>query len=56
MELVRRLLEIGRQEKLRRVTADILPDNIAMRQICEKLGFTLTYHKEDGVLKASIDL
>ncbi len=41
-ELLRRLLQVGRDEKLARVTADILPENYGMQRMCEKLGFRLT--------------
>jgi acetyltransferase len=55
-ELVRRLLDIGRQEKIRRVTAEILADNYAMQKICERLGFRLERDPEEGVVKAQIEL
>jgi acetyltransferase len=41
-ELLRRLLEVGREEKLDRITAEILPDNQVMQHLCKKLGFSLT--------------
>jgi acetyltransferase len=40
-ELLNRLVEIGRAEKLDHVTGQILADNHAMRQICKKLGFKI---------------
>jgi acetyltransferase len=55
-ELLRRLVEIGREEKLRRITADILPDNIPMQKICSKLGFKLKHDPENGVVEAEIVL
>ncbi len=55
-ELVRRLLEIGRKENVRRITAEILLDNYAMQKICERLGFRLTRDAEEGVVKARIEL
>jgi acetyltransferase len=36
------LLQIGRDEGLERVTAEILHENRAMQRVCSKLGFTLT--------------
>ncbi len=36
------LLQIGRDEGLERVTAEILHENRAMQHVCSKLGFTLT--------------
>jgi len=55
-ELLRRLLQIGRDEKLRRIVADILPDNRDMQRVCEKLGFRLHWAMETGVVRAEIDL
>jgi acetyltransferase len=55
-ELLRRLLEIARAESIRRVTADILADNHAMRHLCERAGFTLERDLEDSTMRASIDL
>jgi acetyltransferase len=55
-ELLRRLIEIGREEKLERITADILAENRAMQRVCERLGFTLQYDADDGTVKAEIRL
>jgi acetyltransferase len=55
-ELLRRLVEIGRQEKLSRIVGDILPDNRDMLRVCEKLGFTRRYDPESGVVRAEIEL
>ncbi|MDR3402967.1 MAG: bifunctional acetate--CoA ligase family protein/GNAT family N-acetyltransferase, partial [Chthoniobacter sp.] len=38
-ELLRRLVEIGRDEKLTRISGMVLADNHAMQHICTKLGF-----------------
>ena len=51
-ELLARLLIVGADEKLARLTADILPDNRDVMRICEKLGFTLKHSLEDEVVKA----
>ena len=40
-ELWRRLVQIARDEKLQRVTARILGDNIAMQHVARKIGFHL---------------
>lgn len=47
---------MAREEKLRRVTADILPDNLSMQRISEKLGFRLHLSAEDSMVKAEMDL
>ena len=46
-ELLRRLVHIGREEKLTRITADIMADNHAMQHISKKVGFKLE-HNLDG--------
>jgi len=38
-ELLRRLIEIGRDEHLDRVVADVLPENHEMQRVFQKLGF-----------------
>jgi acetyltransferase len=55
-ELLRRLLEVARQEGLGRVIGDILADNYEMLRVCEKLGFDRNYSVESGVVKAEIYL
>jgi acetyltransferase len=55
-ELLRRILEIGRHEGIKRVTADILPENREMQRVCEKLGFKFKREIGDPVVAASIDL
>ncbi|MBD2312283.1 bifunctional acetate--CoA ligase family protein/GNAT family N-acetyltransferase [Desertifilum sp. FACHB-1129] len=40
-ELLRRLLQVGKDENLEQITAEILSDNRPMQRICEKLGFKL---------------
>ena len=54
-ELLRRLLVGAREERgLDRVVAHILPENVGMKRVAEKLGFSLRL--EDQVLKAELDL
>ena len=55
-ELLGRLLAIARDEKIARVTADILPDNREMQRVCEKLGFRLEREIDEPIVRASIDL
>jgi len=54
-ELLRRLVEFGREEKLARITADILPDNLEMQKVSKKIGFELRFPVGD-VAKAEIRL
>jgi len=55
-ELLARLLIVGADEKLDRLTAEILPDNRDVMRICEKLGFSLKHSLEDEVVKAEFKL
>jgi acetyltransferase len=55
-ELLRRLIQIGRDEKLQCLTGDILAENRGMLKICEKLGFSLHYSFEEQVVKAEREL
>jgi acetyltransferase len=54
--LVGKLLETGRAEGLRRITADVLPANRAMRHVLRRLGFHLRHDIEERVVKADLDL
>ncbi|HUP04324.1 MAG TPA: bifunctional acetate--CoA ligase family protein/GNAT family N-acetyltransferase, partial [Bryobacteraceae bacterium] len=55
-ELLSRLMVVGADEKLSKLTADILPDNRDVMRICEKLGFTLKHSLEDEVVHAEFKL
>jgi len=54
--LVGRILDVGRAEDLRRITAEILFDNRPMQNISRKLGFQLRRDTEEMVVKADLDL
>ncbi|MDX2242938.1 MAG: bifunctional acetate--CoA ligase family protein/GNAT family N-acetyltransferase [Leptolyngbyaceae cyanobacterium bins.302] len=54
-ELLKRLLQVGHDEQLERIYAEILVDNSAMQRVCEKLGFSLRSIEAD-VMKATIEL
>jgi acetyltransferase len=55
-ELMRRVVEVARQEKLERVEAIITADNKPMLRICEGLGFKLSPADEEGFVKAELEL
>jgi acetyltransferase len=55
-ELLRRLVQIGRDEKITRIVGFILPQNAAMKRICQALGFLLVQQLGEPVLQAEIDL
>jgi acetyltransferase len=38
-ELLKRLVQVGREEKLQRITGHILADNQTMKQVCQQIGF-----------------
>jgi len=55
-ELLRRLIQFGRDEKLQLIIGDILLENRSMQQICKKLGFRLQYSLEDHLKPAELEL
>ena len=54
--LLGRLLDVGREEGLHRITAEILPANRPMQNVSRKLGFSLRHDPEEGVVHADLDL
>ncbi len=52
--LLERLLQVARDESIARVVGSILPENVGMRRICEKLGFQLGHDVDEGVVHATI--
>jgi acetyltransferase len=54
--LVSKLLDVGRAEGLRRITASILFENYPMQHMSRKLGFHLVRDTEEMVVKAGLDL
>jgi acetyltransferase len=55
-ELVARLQIVAADEKLTKLTANILPDNRETMRIFEKLGFTLKHLPEDEMVQAEFKL
>jgi acetyltransferase len=55
-ELLRRLLQVARDEKIERVSAYMLLENVAMRRVSEKLGFRMKYDEKQQLVKAEIAL
>lgn len=51
-ELLKRLLQIGKEEKLRAIVGYILNSNSQMQSLCKKLGFELQTDLEEGMVKA----
>jgi acetyltransferase len=52
--LLERLIGIARDEGIGRIVGSILPENLGMRRVCEKLGFRMSHDPEDGVVKAEL--
>jgi len=55
-ELSRRLVEIARAEKIERVIAEILPENIHMQRVCRELGFRMEQLPDYGGVHAVFDI
>jgi acetyltransferase len=52
-ELLRRLIEIGRHEKLAVISGVVLGENHAMQHICRKVGFKVVHEPDNNSFKAS---
>lgn len=55
-ELLRRVVEIARHEKVSRVSAEMLPDNVAMQIIIKRFGFSLRRSEDQTSVRAFLDL
>lgn len=56
LELSRRLVEIARTEKMDRVIAEILPENIHVQKVCRELGFRLEQLPDHGGVQAVLEI
>ena len=52
-ELLRRLVEIGRVEKLSKISGQVLAENQAMLHICRKVGFKVVHDPDSNMFNAS---
>jgi acetyltransferase len=55
-ELLRRLVAIGRDERLSRISAVVLPQNQGMLRICAKLGFHTEFMEPDHLMHSELIL
>lgn len=56
-ELLKRLLDVARAEKIKRVIAIISPENEAIQKLCRDLGFSsMQTDSQTGMIKAEISL
>ncbi|MBK9051209.1 MAG: bifunctional acetate--CoA ligase family protein/GNAT family N-acetyltransferase [Chloroflexi bacterium] len=53
-ELLQRLIQVGKDEKMERIVGFVLPENTAMKAISQKLGFQM--HISQGVVEAVLPL
>jgi acetyltransferase len=55
-ELLRRVVQIARDEKVAVVSAEMLPDNIGMQAVFRRLGFLIRADEDLTSLRATMDL
>ncbi len=55
-ELLGRLIQVGRDEKLERITASILPENMGMRALATHYGFETVKTSDLTAIKIELDL
>ncbi len=55
-ELLRRMLEIARQEKIARVVGSFLEENYEMQSVSKKLGMKLVRATDEALVRAFVDL
>jgi len=55
-ELLHRIIEVARAEKISQVSAEMLPDNLGMQAVFRRLGFTIRADEDLTSLHAVMDL
>jgi acetyltransferase len=55
-ELLRRVIEVARDEKLAQVSAEMLTDNVAMQVVMRRLGFRVRTGEDMASVRAYLDL
>ena len=55
-ELVRRLIQVGRDEELQEIVANILPENVAMQALANRFGFKVRQTADPGTVVAVLNL
>ncbi len=55
-ELMRRLIQIAREEKLTSLEVNITADNFVMQKMCESLGFLIAPGEDDTMVRAELHL
>jgi hypothetical protein len=54
--LFSRIIQVAREEKLSRVSSEMLRDNLAMQIMSKHLGFQLSSYDEGEAIKAVLEL
>ncbi len=55
-ELLKRLVQIGRDEKLSKIKGGIIPENHEMQRICERVGFKIIRSTGESECRAELNL
>jgi acetyltransferase len=55
-EMLRRLIQIARDERLARVYGELIRDNFAMQKLLREFGFQCRLLKDPGFIRATLDL
>jgi acetyltransferase len=55
-ELLKRLVQVAKQEKLSTLSAHMLPENEGMKAVCKKLGFKVTRDEKEEMFYAELGL
>ena len=55
-ELMKRILQVAKDEKIKRVVADLLRENVGMQRLCERFGFTLQPQSTNSIVRAELAL
>ena len=55
-ELVRRLIQVARDEKLHEIVANILPENLGMRALANRFGFKIRASDDPTMVTAALNL
>jgi acetyltransferase len=56
MELVKRLIEVAKREKIKQIIAVMSQENETMKVLCQKTGFTFTTNAKTEMIEATINL
>ncbi|MBC7810739.1 MAG: bifunctional acetate--CoA ligase family protein/GNAT family N-acetyltransferase [Burkholderiales bacterium] len=55
-ELIRRLIEVGRDEGIRRIVGLVLADNADIQRVLERVGFKIEQRYDNGTMRVALSL